>query len=116
MDEGKKFTEKTGIPLDTDIEEQIPVRKVVIDSIDEKAGTAKFSVKTVLEKQTVRYMNVPKSKYRCKDNEHTYRILAARKWLFGCTKCPFSRRVYPSTHTVDLTTGIIIHKATGRRI
>lgn len=103
-------------PLDTDIEEQIPVRKVVVDDIDEKKGTAKFSVRTVLEKQTVRYMNVPKVKHRCKDGGHVFRVLNAPKWLFGCTQCQFSRKVFPSTYRFEQATGKLIHRRTGRAI
>ena len=101
-------------PLNQDIEEQVPVRKISVDEIDEKAGTAKFSVKTVLEKQTVRYIHAPKSKARCKDGEHIFRVYHAKKGLFACTHCPYVRKVYPSTYMFK--DGKLIHRHTGRVI
>lgn len=97
-------------PLDTDIEEQIPVKRISIDSIDEKTGAAKFSVKTVMEKQTVRYMNVPKVKTRCRPGEHVFRVLQAKKGIFGCTHCPFAARVQPANYMFK--DGKLIHRRT----
>jgi len=116
MKNPEDFTKDTGIPLDTDIEENIPVKKITVDEIDEKRGTARFSVKTVMEKQTVRYMNVPKVRIRCPDGEHVFRILNKPKYLFACTKCPFVRKVYPSTYKYDQSTGKLIHRVTGRAV
>lgn len=99
-------------PLDTDIEEHIPVKKISIDEIDEKAGTAKFSVKTVMEKQTVRYMHVPKVKVRCKPGDHVFRVLDKRKGIFGCTLCPFSARIHPANYMFK--DGKLIHRRSGR--
>jgi len=101
-------------PLDVDIEEQVPVRRVTVDNIDEKKGSANYSVKTVMEKQTVRYMNVPKTKNRCKDGDHVFRPFNIKKGMFACTNCPYVRKVYPSTYRfVD---GKFIHRITGRAI
>lgn len=98
-------------PLDTDIEEQIPVRKVSIDEIDEKTGRAKFSVKTVMEKQTVRYMNAPKIKHRCKPGEHVFRVLDAKRGIFGCTLCQFAARIHPANYMFK--DGKLIHRRKG---
>lgn len=114
MKSSEDFTRDTGILLDTDIDEQIPVRRVVVEDIDEKKGTAKVSVKTIMEKQTVRYMHVPKVKIRCQDGEHIFRIFNMRKWMFACTKCLYVIKIYPSTYKYDQITGKITHRATGR--
>lgn len=103
-------------PLDQDIEEQVPVKKIVVDEIDEKKGSARFSVKTVMEKQTVRYMDVPKTKVRCGDGSHQWRPFDIRKGLFACIKCPYVRKVYPSTYRFDKETKQFIHRITGRAI
>ena len=95
-------------PLDQDIEEQVPTRKITIDSIDEKTGSAKYSVKTVMQKQTVRYMNVPKSKYRCKPGDHVFRVLDAKKGMFGCTLCPFAAKIHPAHYMFK--EGKLIHR------
>lgn len=99
-------------PLDTDIVEQTPVQKIDVE-FDEK-GIPKTSVKTVMQKQIVRYMNVPKVKIRCAPGQHFWGHYDKKKWLFGCNKCRYVIRVYPSTHTVDLTAGTIQNKASGR--
>lgn len=108
MSEPKDFP----FPLDTDIVEQVPVKKLSIDEVDEKTGTAKFSVRTVLEKQTVRYINAPKEKARCRDGEHVFRVYNKKKYLFACTLCPFVRKVYPSTYMFK--EGKLIHRHTGQ--
>lgn len=99
-------------PLDTDIEEQIPVRKISIDEVDEKTGGAKYSIKTKMEKQTVRYIHAPKSKYRCKSGDHTFRVLDAQKGIFGCTLCPFAVRIHPANYMFK--DGKLTHRRTGR--
>lgn len=101
-------------PLDTDIVEQVPVKKVGVD-IDEN-GKVNVKVKTVMEKQTVRYMHVPKVRVRCPIGQHFWRVYVMRKWLFACTKCPFVRRVYPGTYRFIAETGKLINKKTGQEI
>jgi hypothetical protein len=98
-------------PLDTDIEEQVPVKRISIDSVDEKTGAARFSVKTVMEKQTVRYMDVPKTKYRCKPGEHVFRVLDKKKGVFGCTLCPFAAKIHPANYMFK--DGKLIHRRKG---
>lgn len=112
MKEPKDFP----FPLDVDIEEQVPVKKIVVDDIDEKKGSARFSVKTVMEKQTVRYMNVPKSKVRCKDGTHQFRPFNVKKGLFACLNCPYVRKIFPSTYRFDKESKQFIHRITGRAI
>ena len=116
MSEATEFTKNTGIPLDVDIEEQVPVKKLVVDSFDEETETAKVSIKTVLEKRTVRYMHVPKTKHRCKDGEHVFRIFNRNKYLFACTLCPFVRKVFPTTYRFDRASGKLIHRITGQAV
>lgn len=103
-------------PLDTDIEEQIPVRKITVDSIDEEKKTATFSMKTVMEKRITRYMNVEPVKFRCKPGEHVFRVYNAKKWMFACIHCPFVRKVYPSTYRFEKETGKLIHLVTQRAV
>lgn len=99
-------------PLNTDIIEQVPVQKVSVDEIDEKRGTAKFSVKTVMEKQTVRYIHAPKNKYRCKPGDHMFRVLDRKKGVFGCVHCQFAARIHPANYRFK--DGKLIHRRTGR--
>lgn len=99
-------------PLDTDIEEQVPVQRISVDSIDEKTGSARFSVKTVMEKQTVRYIHAPKVKTRCRPGEHVFRPLDTRKGVFGCTLCPFAARIHPANYRFK--DGKLIHRRTHR--
>lgn len=108
------MTEDFPYPLDTDIVEQVPVQRVTVDDIDERTGSARFSVKTVMEKQTVRYMNVPKSKYRCKPGDHVFRVLQAKKGIFGCTLCPFSARIHPANYMFK--DGKLIHRRNGNTV
>ena len=103
-------------PLDTDIIEQVPVQKVSVDEIDEKTGSAKFSVKTIMQQRTTRYINAPLVKARCKPGEHVFRVYNAKKWLFACTLCPFVRKVFPTTYRFDESTGKLIHVITGRAV
>lgn len=110
--EAAEFTKNTGIPLDTEVIEQVPVRKISIDEIDEKTGSAKYSVKTVLEHQKVRYMHVPKVKHRCKSGEHNFRVLDPKKGIFGCTLCPYAVRILPSNYMFK--DGKLIHRRTLR--
>jgi len=101
-------------PLDTDIIEEVPVQKIRVDDINEKTGAAKYSVKTVLERQTVRYIHAPKSKVRCKDGEHIFRPYDTRKGIFACTLCLYARKVFPSTYMFK--DGKLINRTTGRVI
>lgn len=114
MDNPSDFTQQTGIPLDKDVVEQVPVTKYVSE-VDE-AGQIKTSVKSVMEQRTVRYTHVPKERVRCNTGDHVFRILDNRKYLFACTKCPFVRKVYPTTYTFDATSGKITHRITGQSI
>lgn len=101
-------------PLDTDIIEQVPVRKFHMDPKTEK-------IRQVIEMETriTRYVDVPKEKHRCKDGEHLFRVVDGGRGLFSCTLCPFTRKVYPTTHrfTGNLDTpGKLIHKVTHQTI
>ena len=107
----QKPPEEFPFPLDQDIEEQVPVKRISVDEVDEKTGSAKFSVKTVMEKQTVRYMHVPKVKARCKPGDHVFRVLDAKKGMFGCTLCPFAARIHPANYMFK--EGKLIHRRKG---
>ena len=97
------------LPLDRDIIEQVPVPK---HSFDPQTGKIKTIIQ--MEQQTVRYMDIPKLKNRCKDGTHIFYPSHPKKWIFSCRNCNFSRKVYP--HVYRFVDGALIHKATGKRI
>lgn len=96
-------------PLDVFIEEDVPVRK---NALDPKTGRITSIVQ--MEKQRTMYMDVPKEHYRCKSGEHNFEVTDTHKWIFSCTKCTYSRRVYPTTY--KFIDGKLIHKQTGKAI
>jgi hypothetical protein len=104
-----KFTEETGIPLNEEVEEQIPVKKYKIEN---------GKVSTAIELETVKttYIEVKPQKIRCKDGEHVFRVVDGSKGLFKCENCGFHRQVYPSVYQYDQTTGALINKRTLKRI
>jgi len=83
-------------PIGEEVEEEVPVQRISVDEIDELSGKAKFSIKTEMRKQKVKYIHVPKNKLRCKPGEHIFRPLNTKKGIFGCTQCPYSMRVFPT--------------------
>lgn len=99
-------------PLDTDLEQQIPVQRISVDNIDDRTGAATYSVKTVIEKQHVRYIHAPKERYRCQPGEHVFRVLNKKRGVFGCQKCQFAARIHPANYKYD--NGKLIHRDTGR--
>lgn len=101
-------------PLDTDIVEQVPVKKVSVEA--DKDGNITTSIKTIMEKQTVRYIHAPKEKFRCNDGDHVFRVFNMKKYMFACVKCPFVRKVYPSTYRFEESTGKLIHLETGQAV
>lgn len=103
MEDAKKFP----FPLDVDIEEQIPVKKVKFDPKTERI-TSVYEMET----RITRYMDVPKEKHRCKDGEHEFKCIDGGRGIFNCRHCPFTRKVYPSSY--KFIDGKLIHKQTGR--
>ena len=104
-----KFTEETGIPLNEEVEEQIPVKKYKIEN---------GKVSTAIELETVKttYIEVKPQKIRCKDGEHVFQVVDGSKGLFECTLCPFHRQVYPIRYMYDKAIGALIDKRTLKRI
>lgn len=98
-----------GIKLGEDIEEEIPVKKNVFNP---KTKTVMSTYQ--LEKVRTRYIEAVPEKLACKQGEHIYKVADPKQWLFFCTKCPHSKRVFPTTHT--FSKGKLIHKATGLRV
>lgn len=92
-------------PLDTDVEETVPVQK---NSFNPDTGRVTSTYQ--LEKVKTRYIHAPKEKLRCKPGDHIFRVLDNRKWIFGCTICPFAKKVSPATFTFNK--GKLISKAT----
>ena len=101
--DAKDFPKK----LNEFIEEEIPVQKINFDP-----DTKKTSIITTMEKQKVMYIDAPVQKMRCKDGDHVFKSIDPHKGLFSCTKCRFSRQVYPSTYKFE--NGKLIHKFTGK--
>ncbi len=94
MTDSKQFLkDNPHIKLGVDIEEDIPVKK---NSFDPKTGKV-FSTYQ-LEKVRTRYIDAPKEAVSCKVGGHNYRISNPHRWIFVCTKCPFAKRVFPTTH------------------
>lgn len=112
-----EFTKNTGIPLDTDILEEVPVRKLHTEYTEEDGKpVVKTSIKTVLEQQTVRYIHAPKEKLRCADGVHSFTCIDNHRYLFACKNCRFVRKVYPTTYIYEEDTGALIHRVTDKRI
>ena len=108
--DAKDFTKNNpGIKLGEFIEEEIPVQKVKFDP-----DSKRVSVVTQMEKQKTMYIDAPKEKLRCRSGEHVFRCVDNGRYIFSCTKCPFSRQVYPTTYKYD--NGKLIHKITGKII
>lgn len=99
-------------PLDTPIEETIPVRKVAVE-VDDNTGQVKTKIKTVMETQTTTYINAPILKYRCKPGDHRFRVINLDKSIFGCVDCQYARKVYPFKYRYDEKTMKLINKYTG---
>lgn len=104
-DDAARFTRETGIPLDQDVTEQIPVRKNVFD---QKTGTVRSTVQ--LENVTVRYIHSPKDKVSCNRGEHDFHVVDNRKWLFACRSCAIQKKVTPFSH--KFINGKLISKRT----
>lgn len=103
------MSDKFEKPLNQWVEEDVPVQRNEVD-----LSTGKVTTVTRMEKQRTMYIDAPKQKYRCRDGEHVFYVRDKHKWIFSCNKCPFSRKVYPTTYRfVD---GKLIHKITGRAI
>lgn len=105
-DELKEFNQ-TGKPLGEWTEEDIKVK-----SIDYNPETKRATVVDKIEKQKVMYVYAPKSKFRCKSGEHTFHVIDKSRWLFACDKCPFVRKVFPTTYRLT-EDGHLQHKVTG---
>lgn len=78
------------LPLDTDIEEEVPVKK---NAFDPKTG--RITSNYQLEKVTTRYIHAPKEKLRCKPTTHIFQISDPNRWLFTCSNCPYAFKASP---------------------
>ena len=99
--------ENPHIKLDQFVDEEIPVQK---NSFNPKTGKVFSTYK--LEKVKTKYVNAPKEKVSCRDNDHTYRVADTHKWIFACLNCPVAKKALPFTH--KFIKGKLIRKATGR--
>lgn len=96
--------------LNTWIDEEIEIEK-----IDFNPDTKSFSKGTHIEKLKVKYLNIPKKKYRCKEGEHVFKPLNKGKYVFGCIKCQYARQVYPGVYKLT-PKGHLISIASGKRV
>lgn len=98
-------------PLNTWIEEDIPVQsKQFIPDPDNPSG-GRITTVTKMEKQRTMYINAPKEKYRCRRGEHVFRVRDKHKWIFSCTICPYSFKAYPGSFKFE--DGKLIRRETG---
>jgi hypothetical protein len=105
-DEVKDF----GKPLNEWTTEQVPVTR---KSFNEQTG--QWESTETIESRRVKYLHVPKEKYRCKQGEHIFRVLSKSKYIFGCVKCQYSRLVYPGIYRLT-SEGKLQHIASGKFI
>jgi len=105
----KDFTKETGIPLNQFIEEDIPVQHLNYDP-EKKRVFSSYQ----LEKVKTMYINAPKEKHRCSSGQHVFELANQRKAIFSCTKCSFSKKVYPSTYMY--INKKLIHKITKKAV
>lgn len=96
-------------PLGVFIDEEVPVKKFNYDPEKKRV----FSTYQ-MEKQKTMYIDAPKEKHRCKDGEHNFVPVNPKKGIFSCTKCTYSRQVYPTTYM--FINGKLIHRITGKVI
>ncbi len=82
-------------PLDTFIEESVPVLKNRFN-----IETGKLSTTYEIEKVKTMYIHAPKNKVRCKDNEHEWYSYDPSKWLIACKNCNIVKRIYPGSYTL----------------
>lgn len=94
-------------PLGEFIDEDVPVKKFQYDP-----NTRRIFSSYQMEKQKVMYIDAPKEKHRCKDGDHLFHVINPRKGIFSCSKCPYSRQVYPTTY--KFIKGQLIHRVTGK--
>lgn len=99
------------IPLNTFIEEDIPVQKIKFD-----IETKKITRVTELEKQRTMYIEAPFKKLRCQPGQHVFRVLDNHKYLFGCKSCKYKVRVNPAYFSFDSKTGYLTSKTSGERV
>lgn len=103
------FTKETGKPLDEWIGEDTPVLK---NRYDPKTGRVFSSYE--IEKVKTKYIEVPYEKLRCKTGDHIFEVADIHKYIFHCTKCQYTRQVYPTTY--KFANGKLIHRFTGKAI
>lgn len=93
-------------PLNTFIEEEVPVKK---NRFDPQSG--RITSVTQMEKVKTMYIDAPAVKHRCKDGEHVFKCVDNHRYIFSCLNCRYSRKVYPTTY--EFKDGKLIHRITG---
>lgn len=88
--------DKFPFPVNEFIEEEVPVKK---NTFDPKTGHISSTYQT--EKVKTMYINAPKEKVRCKDNDHYWKSYNPRKWLINCKNCNIVKRIYPPAYLKD---------------
>lgn len=98
-------------PLGQWVEEETPVTKNVYDPEKKR-----FITTSQIEKTKTMYIHAPKTKIRCKNGEHFFRVVDIHKYIFQCNKCRYARQVFPTTYKFDEKTGSLTHRVTGLRV
>ena len=98
-------------PLNTFIEEDIPVQKIKFDP-----ETKKITRVVEMEKQQTMYVEAPLKKIRCKPGTHVFRVLDKNKYIFICKNCRYKTRVHPAYFSFDEKTGSLASKTTGEHV
>lgn len=96
--------------LDEWITESVPVTK---NTFNEKTG--EITQDTITIDKKVKYIRVKPEKHRCKQGEHIFKSLDKGRYIFGCTKCQYSRQVFPGVYKLT-SEGFLIKTATGERV
>ncbi len=92
------------------VNEAVPIKTVEYDP-----NTKKATVADKVEQRKVQYVHAPLKKYRCKNGEHIFKVLDRSRYIFGCTKCQYSRLAYPTTFKIT-PEGYMIDMRTNTRV
>jgi len=97
-------------PLDTWIEEEVPVTKNKV-TFDPKTKTVKVNQVVEMEKQKTIYINATPRKISCPPGKHEWFCKDEHTYIFGCRNCKRTTKVYPVFWRFE--DGHLISKVTG---
>lgn len=113
MSSKEAVSNKPPFPLDTIIEEDVPVLKTHME-LDEKTNKVKFSRVYEMEKQQTLYTDPPKRRSTCREGNHDWHCTDVHTYEYYCTNCPRKIRINPVDFVVTPTA--IISKLTGKPV